>query len=158
MADKDALEDIAQVLDEDTATWLGRAVELGARLLRNALPPGLTREVMAQQFEVSGPTVVFVKATGAQVSVRRQPGRLVRLEANLFISAGLDVATQQDEAGIYIVALRKRLAGGLSRAELRLILPPDCDLIADLDNSNLHLNGMTGRVTIPGVNSGNNTV
>ncbi|MCZ7542427.1 MAG: hypothetical protein M5R40_02300 [Anaerolineae bacterium] len=138
------------MIDKDTAALLERAVRVGARLLRTALPPQLTREVMAQQFEVSGPTTVYVKATGAQVSVRRRAGRHVSLEANLYVSAGLDVATQQDAAGIYIVALRKRLVGGLSRSDLRLTLPPDCDLIADLDNSNLHLNGMTGRVTIPG--------
>lgn len=157
MAEKEALEAVAAVLDDamtqDNVAWLERAVRLGARLLRSALPPPLTREVVAQQFEVSGPVVVFVRATGAQVSVRRQPGRYVRLEADLYVSAGLDVKTEQDDAGVYIVALRKRLVGELSRSDIRLTIPPECDLIADLDRGNLHLNGVTGRVAIPGERS-----
>jgi hypothetical protein len=131
--------------------WAEKAVEVGARLLLTALSPRLTRQVMSQRFAVGGPTVVFVKATQAQVSVRRQPGRVVRLDADLYVSAGLEVATQQDEAGVYIVVLRKRFLGAFSRSDLRLTLPPDCELIADLEHSNLHLNAMSGRAFVPGV-------
>ena len=159
MTDKDTLDEVAEALDavaragqltdRTSAVWLDRALTLGARLVRNLLPPGLTREVMVQQFEVTGPTVVFVKATGARVSARRQQGRHVNLEAALYVSAGLQVTTQQDAFGIYVVALRKRVIGRLSRSDLRLTLPPDCDLIADLEHGDLHLNDMTGRVTVP---------
>ncbi len=137
-------------IDQETIDFVERAVGIGTRLLRTALPSGLTREMMAQQFQVEGPALVYVKATGAQVRVRRQPGKTVHLNARLYVSAGLQIATRQDSVGIYIVILRRRVMGALSRGEVRLVLPPDCDLVADLEGSNLHLDGVHGRITIPG--------
>lgn len=140
-----------ELIDQETVDLITKAVGIGARVLRAVLPSRLTREVMTQQFEVDGPTVVFVKANEAQISVRRRPGNMVKLDANLYVSAGLQIATQQDEAGIYIVILRKRVVGSLSRSNVRLTIPPDCDLVADLEGSNLHLKAVNGRITIPGV-------
>ncbi len=134
-----------------TNNLLDRTIELGVHVLRNVLPARLTREVISQRFDISGPTVVFVKAEGAQISVRRRPGSTVQLDARLYISAGLQVATQQDESGIYIVLLRKRLVGAVSRSNVRLSLPPECTLVADLVHGNLHLDDMSGQFTIPGI-------
>ncbi|MBN1283861.1 MAG: hypothetical protein JXB47_00530 [Anaerolineae bacterium] len=143
MTDQDSTE-------QETAEWLSKAVSIGAQLLKNALPSSLTREVVSQQFEVAGPTTVFVKATGCRVTVRRRAGGAVRLDANLYVSAGLDVATQQDAAGIYIVILRKRVLGAASRSRVQITLPPDCDLVADLEQGDLLFEDVSGRITVPG--------
>lgn len=137
-------------VEQNSTDWLDRTIGVGTQLLKNALPSRLTREVVSQQFEIAGPTTVFVKASGCRVTVRQSTGRVVWLTANLYVSAGLDVATQQDEAGIYIVILRKPVVGTVSRANVQITIPAGCDLVADLDRGDLLLQDLSRRITISG--------
>jgi hypothetical protein len=46
--------------------------------------------------------------------------------------------------------LRRRVVGALSRCRVNLTMPPDCELVADLEHSSLHLEDVNGRVALPG--------
>lgn len=108
-----------------------------------------TNERFTRVFEVTLPVTVFIHASSARVTVRRVEGSAVTLDANLRASFGLQFTAEQDEAGVYIVAKRKRVVGTLSAAYFTLTLPPAARLIANLTPGALLLEDLNGKVEIP---------
>src|SRR5258708_37206878 len=78
---------------------------------------GATTKSFTQNFEITLPTTVYVRASMADVIVYYGPDNRVEIEASLRASFGWELVAEQDEAGVYIVAKRKLLVGTLSSAQ-----------------------------------------
>src|SRR5579859_3218476 len=78
-----------------------------------------------QVFTIRLPATVYVYAVYSRVTVRRKAGNCIEVEAALRGSFGLNLTVEQDEAGIYVIAKRKPVAGALARADFTLIVPPE---------------------------------
>jgi hypothetical protein len=111
---------------------------------------GAASRSFVQVFDVRPPVTVYVRASQSDVTVRREPGSRVELSANLRASFGWELAAEQDEAGVYIVAKRKPVVGAISTAKFALTVPPEANLVFHLTPGAIHLMGVDGKIDIPG--------
>lgn len=100
----------------------GRSViESALETAADVVPRG--EQSFVQFFPVNAPLTVYVRASHCHLTVRRHELSRVELSANLARAFGVELATDQDEAGIYIVARRKPVVGAIARLDLTLTLP-----------------------------------
>jgi hypothetical protein len=85
----------------------------------------LARQSQIDRFGVSGPVTVYLQTEESEVTLRRWTEPLVEVRTRLDAPFGWRIAAEQDEAGVYVVAKRRALVGGLSRAEFTIAAPPD---------------------------------
>jgi hypothetical protein len=102
-----------------------------------------------QVFEVTLPTTVYVRASQCEITVLRAPGSRVELSANLRAAFGWELAAEQDEAGVYIVARRKPVVGAMSSARFSLSVPPEANLVFNVTPGTIHLMDVDGKLSIP---------
>jgi hypothetical protein len=105
-------------------------------------------DTFRQVFTITLPVTVYVYAAHSRVIVRRKPGNQIELEAAMRAAFGLSLAVDQDEAGVYIVAKRKPVAGTLARADFVLIVPPEAHILAQLTPGKLVLDDVDGLVEV----------
>jgi hypothetical protein len=89
---------------------------------------------------------VYVYATHSRVTIRRKPGNQIELDANVRGAFGLNFSIEQDEAGVYIVAKRKPVAGTLAWVDLTLTVPPEARILAHLTPGQLALKDVDGLI------------
>ncbi len=102
-----------------------------------------------QVFDVTLPITVFIYAEGARVTIKRIAESQVRLEAALRASFGWQIVAEQDAAGVYIVAKRKPVVGGLARAEFTVSAPAETRFLAQFSAGTLLLENLDGTLDIP---------
>lgn len=119
-----------------------RALETTSQLIE------IARSSQTFQFTVQPNVTVYLHTMQAEVFVARHDQPHVELIAKLGAPFAWRVATDQDDAGVYLVARRKavvgQLAGVLARAVLLLTIPLESHLILKLENSRLSLQDLTG--------------
>jgi len=103
-----------------------------------------------RMFEVALPTTVYIRASNVEVTVCREPGTRVELSAQLRGSFGWELAAEQDSAGVYIVAKRKRVVGALSAGRFTVTVPPQANLVFHLTPGEIRFVEIDGKLTIPG--------
>lgn len=99
-------------------------------------------------FKVEAPVTVFVRGTKCKVTVQYHDLEQVELHVHLYNAFGLKFVTEQDEAGVYIVAKRRRFLGWISRAEFVLRVPAYANLAFNVTPGTVQLNEVTGVVHI----------
>lgn len=124
---------------------LQSAVNVGAQAAAAA-----TTQEIRQVFSVQFPATIYLRAAHCTVAIRRTPGDQVVLTAQLGAAFGWELATDQDEAGVYIVAKRKPVVGALSWANFNLSVPPEAHLALHLTPGNIELIGVDGPIHLPG--------
>jgi len=124
---------------------LQSAVNVGAQ----AAAAATTQEVR-QVFTVRPPVTAYLRASHCTVTIRRVVGDQVILAAQLGAAFGWELATDQDEAGVYIVAKRKPVVGALSWANFNLSVPPEAHLALHLTPGNIELIGVDGPIHLTG--------
>jgi hypothetical protein len=127
---------------------LRRGLETAAQVGLDAAATA-TGKSFIQRFNVKPPVTVFVRGSNVAVRVIHQAGNIVELNASLRASFGWEFATEQDEAGVYIVAKRKPLVGTLSSASFTIIAPPEAALVLHLTPGSVQIVEMNGKLTIP---------
>lgn len=136
-------------------TWRRLRNELLQRGLRSALNLGVeaaaaaTAKHFQQRFSVQPPLTVYVRGSQVAVHIQRGDPQSVLLEADLHASFGWEFLTDQDEAGVYVVARRKPIVGALSWATFSLTVPPYAHLALHLTPGSLHLAHLEGKLTLP---------
>jgi hypothetical protein len=123
---------------------LATAAEIGAEAAATA-----TSKTFVQRFEVQFPVTIFVRGSHVEAHLLYTPGTVVELKASLRASFGWEFATEQDEAGVYIVAKRKPLVGALSAATFTLTVPPEANLAFHLTPGSVRLAHVDGKLTVP---------
>jgi hypothetical protein len=106
-------------------------------------------------FPVSFPVTVFVRASQCQVVVHYHHLDQVELHASLYAAFGMKLVIERDEAGIYIIARRKRVLGAFSRSEFTMVVPDYCHLAFNLTPGHIRLVGIDGTLQIPPPRAGN---
>ena len=106
--------------------WLGTAKDL-------------TIESKNYQWQVEPPVTFFLQAEQAAVRLARhdKPQILVRVE--LQAGFGWQMAAEQDEAGVYLIAKRKPLIGSIARAAFDIALPHSVHISLKLTRCQLRL-------------------
>lgn len=97
-----------------------------------------------QVFPVTAPLTVYVRASHCHLTIRQHSLPRVELNANLSRAFGVELATEQDEAGIYIIARRKPVVGTVARLDLVLTLPPTVHLAFHLTPGTVTFAGLDG--------------
>lgn len=111
--------------------------------------PKTTHRSHTQVFNVKPPITIYVRGTNCRVSIHHEPGTKVILYANMYRAFGLELASEQDEAGVYIVAKQKRVVGKLSRADFTLTVPPESHLVFHLTPGDVVLQDIDGMIEFP---------
>jgi len=121
-------------------TALGAAVDV---------VPRPTQRSHVQVFNVTPPITVYMRASHCRIAVRRTAAPKVTLEAHLGSAFGLELATEQDDAGVYIVAHRKPVVGQLARVHLTVTVPADCHLAFHVTPGDIVLEDVDGMLELP---------
>ena len=109
----------------------------------------LTRRRQTYHFSTLGPVTFYLRAERAEVRVTRWAQPKIEVAVILQASFGWRVATDQDEAGVYIAARRRAFVGGLSRAVFNILVPHDAFLDLHLEDGRVVLEHMRGSLLIP---------
>lgn len=104
----------------------------------------LAQHKRTYQFMVKDPITFHIQTHDADVHLSRWDKRQVEMTVTLQASFGWRVATDQDEAGVYVAAKKRVVVGGLSSALFEIFVPHDTYIIVKLQDCNLKLNGVSG--------------
>jgi len=101
-------------------------------------------------FNVSASSAItlFLRADNAEVRVARWLKPQVEVVVQLQVPLGWRIATDQDEAGVYVVAKRKRVVGGMSSASFTVNVPQDAYLMLELENGRVLIDDINGALHI----------
>lgn len=113
----------------------------------------LTRHTQTYYFSTLGPITFYLRAENADVRVLRWALPKVEVTATLQASFGWRVATDQDEAGVYVVAKRKAVLGRMSTGLFSIVVPEDAYLVLKLDDGRVILEHITGTLQVPPLDS-----
>lgn len=119
----------------------------------------LTHESKAYNFAVTPPVTFYLDAENAAVTLRRgpespEPHAQITVRARLQVGFGWRVVAEQDEAGVYLVARRRPLVGGLARARLEIFVPSFTYVMLKLQQSALLLDNLSGEFHLPAATFG----
>ncbi|MFN8530988.1 MAG: hypothetical protein U0670_20480 [Anaerolineae bacterium] len=121
---------------------LVRAIETTSQLME------LARTSQTYRFAVQPNTTVYLHTMQSEVFFARHDQPQVEVIVKLGAPFAWRIATDQDEAGVYVVARRKpvvgHLAGALASAVFLLTVPLESHLILKLENVRLSLQDLTG--------------
>jgi hypothetical protein len=113
----------------------------------DAVPNSVQRS-HTQIFNVKPPVTVYVRASHCRVFVRCAAAPKVVLEANLYRAFGVELATEQDDAGVYVVARRKPVVGTVSRTEFTITVPPESHLAFHLTPGDVIFENVEGTLQL----------
>jgi hypothetical protein len=74
---------------------------------------------------------------------------MIEVSVQLQAAFGWRLVTDQDDAGVYMVAKRRAVVGGLSRAVFRVHVPQDTYLVLRVNKGHVLLEDVDGMLTIP---------
>ncbi len=90
-------------------------------------------------WEVAPDSTFFLQAENADIRFVKREGHAISATIQLQAGFGWQLATDQDDAGVYVIARRKALIGGFSRGRFDIALPADAHISLKLDNCQLCL-------------------
>lgn len=125
-------------------TAAGRTLRVAASAV-----PARANRAETRVFSITGPATVYVRGSQCRVSVSRGEARQIVVRSNLVRAFGLELAAEQDDAGVYIVARQKRVVGRLSRAEFSLEAPAETHLVFRLTPGDVILHDLNGMLELP---------
>ena len=100
----------------------------------------LAFETRRLQWEVASPNTLYLDVEYADIRLSSaQDSRQIQAKVELQAGFGWQLATDQDEAGVYIVARRKALIGSIGRAKVSISTPPDVHISLKLNRCQLCL-------------------
>ncbi len=99
-------------------------------------------------YNVEPPTTLYLDAERAQVRIAYSTDPVIRVNLHLKLASGWQTAAEQDEAGVYVVARRRAVVGGLAAADIGITVPPDTALILKLNACTLALGPLSATLDI----------
>ena len=109
----------------------------------------LAVEKRRYHWDVAPPATFYLQAERAEI--RLSPHDEARIDATIELRGGFawQLATERDEAGVYIVARRKAVLGTLARLRIHAHLPPGLHISLKLHNCQLRLDDLHGELDFP---------
>ena len=99
----------------------------------------LAIETRRYEWELSTPNTFYLEAENADIRLSSHERNEIQATVELQAGFGWHLATDQDEAGVYMVARRKPLVGAIGRARITVALPADVHLRLKLERCRLSL-------------------
>ena len=109
----------------------------------------LTRETTTYRWQVEPPNTFYIDAEYADISLSRQEGVEILATVKLQAAFSWQIATQQDKAGVYMVARRKPLIGSIGRGSFQIRVPSDVHVSLKLQHCQLCLNDQLCELELP---------
>ncbi|HEX2623194.1 MAG TPA: hypothetical protein VHL11_23700 [Phototrophicaceae bacterium] len=97
------------------------------------------------------PITFYLQAETARIEITRWHQPQVEVSVRLQAAFGWKIATDQDDAGVYIAAKRRIVVGGLSSAAFEVHVPQTAYLVLKLASCSVNLNAIDGMLHIPPV-------
>jgi hypothetical protein len=107
------------------------------------------RSSQTYNFMVKSGASCYVHIGGGEVRIARENIGQIEIAAQLQAPFGWRVAHEQDEAGVYFVALRRAIVGGLANANFLIRIPQDAYLTLKLEHTRLALEDVSGIFELP---------
>ncbi len=114
----------------------------------------LAYESTTYRWEVSRPNTFFLDAEYADVTLNRQETAQISATVRLRASFSWQLTTEQDDAGVYVVARRKAVIGNVGQARFVISVPTDIHVSLRLRHCRLSLEGFDGALDLPSVAAG----
>jgi hypothetical protein len=109
----------------------------------------LARSSQVYRFNVESSATFYLHTASAEVSVTRWAEPVIEVEAVLQAPFGWRVESDQDDAGVYFVARRRAVVGGIAGATFRVHVPETAYLVLKLDSVRLSLESVSGSIELP---------
>lgn len=118
-----------------------------AQLLNSARD--LAVETQRFHWDVRTPSTLFLQAeqSDIQLALHDQPQILAKVE--LRVGFGWQLTTDQDSAGVYIVAVRKRVIGSIARGKFTIHCPRGVYISLKLTQCHLCFQDLTASLDLP---------
>ena len=101
-------------------------------------------------FKVTTPCALYLNTEYSHVQIIRHDAPEIIIETALQAGFGWRVQTDQDEAGVYIVAKRRVLVGEIASAQFTISLPQEVETILKLEHCALTLLNISTKLHLPG--------
>lgn len=109
----------------------------------------VAQEQRAYRWQVARGMTFYLHTQAAQVSVARIPGDELQVDVTLQAGFGWRVAQEQDDVGVYLVAQRRALVGGLASGRFAVRAPMGLRLVLRLERCQLCLDDFSATAIIP---------
>ncbi len=122
--------------------------------LRQALKlAGAARELAIEtrryNWDIAGGATFYLEAEHADIRLARQDSQAISAKIELVAGFGWQLATDADEAGVYIIARRKPLVGSIGRCKFDISLPADVQISLKLEHCLLCLQDLSATLNFP---------
>ncbi len=109
----------------------------------------LAVETQGFQWDITTPNTLFVQAeqSNIRLALHDQPQILAKVE--LRSGFGWQMTTDQDDAGVYIVAKRKPVIGSIARGKFHFTLPRGVHISLKLTQCQLCFDDLTASLDLP---------
>lgn len=109
----------------------------------------LAVEKRRYQWDVEAPNTFFLNAEHADIHLK--PHDEARAVATIELRGAFawQVATDQDEAGVYIIVRRKAIVGSIGRGRFDVLLPRGIHISLKLENCRLCMDDLNGDIELP---------
>lgn len=109
----------------------------------------LTRRTQSYHFTVGSGITFYLHVAHAEVRLYRHDTHQIEVTAHLHAPFAWRIATDQDEAGVYMVARRRPVISGMAYALFEILLPRDAHLALKLERVRLTFDHAAGWWEIP---------
>ncbi len=100
-------------------------------------------------WQVTLPNTLHLEAEYADIRLVTRERPTITAKVALPLGIGWQLAAEQDDAGVYIVAMRKPLIGSLGRARFDIALPPGLHITLKLRRCQLRLDDLDMTLELP---------
>lgn len=101
------------------------------------------------QWEIQAPGSFYLEAEFAEVDLSQSEDNHLYVSVRLRASMSWKLATERDDAGVYVVLKRKPIIGNIGRARFHARVPRGMHISLQLENSRLCLNDLVGALDLP---------
>ena len=109
----------------------------------------LTLESRTYQWEAAPPMTFFLQTEQAAITLARHDKPQILAKVELQAGFGWQMAAEQDEAGVYLIARRKPLIGGIGRGKFDIALPAGVHITLKLTHCQLRLDKLNATLDFP---------
>ncbi len=114
----------------------------------------IARKSVQYHFTVADPMTLYVHIAGGALHLQRTESNIIEISATLQAPFAWRIAAEQDDAGVYFVALRRAVIGGIASAAFTLRVPQNIHVILRLEQVDFTLSSISGMLEIPPSNKG----
>ncbi|MCY4464528.1 MAG: hypothetical protein OXE46_03220 [Chloroflexi bacterium] len=109
----------------------------------------LAVEKRQYRWDIKPPNTFYLKAEHADIHLRPHDEARILTTIELRGGFGWQIATDQDEAGVYIIARRKPIVGSIGRGRFSVLLPPGIHISLKLEHCRLRMDNLNGGIEFP---------